>query len=47
MSLWLLCGAGEVDTVYPGAGAGAGAGAGEKVAMCGARVLARVGAGTS
>ena len=43
MSLWLLCGAGEVDTVYPGAGAGAG----EKVAMCGARVLARVGAGTS
>ena len=45
MSLWLLCGAGEVDTVYPGAGAGAGAG--EKVAMCGARVLARVGAGTS
>ena len=45
MSLWLLCGAGEVDTVYPGAGAGAGAG--EKVAMCGARDLARVGAGTS
>ena len=41
MSLWLLCGAGEVDTVYPGAGAGG------KVAMCGARVLARVGAGTS